>query len=799
MPFQFGVQKLPIYGTSGEFKVPSSRVPGSPRRVTAQYVLTKIRPGQQGLWENQLASQMAPWREVFKTEELSFDELIQRDLDDSRVAHDLIPYLLGEVGHNARFFPPILVALVPRKQGQTGISPTYPAPHDEADRKHFGNLFDVGPISINGQRSPLAQLNYNPQQTAMIIVDGQHRAMAVLALHRQLNKSWGADPFAPYYGHIQVTPESVAHIELPVCIMYFPELHAGATEFSDAGITLTSVCREIFVVVNRQAREVSKSRELLLDDEDIAAFLMRRTLSMFKGRGVDDLGARIFELAFGDAEADTGSQVASGQLQICTAVALHKMHGAASFGLPACYSFNKPADVTDGRNTRNPVRPMELLIGAEVPPWGSLSRRSAKNHSPKDLDKAVEVLGALTEAIVIPFFDELRPYRAHHEALREHHVALSDPNAAADPVQSKCKTLLFDGSGTRHTFDEHAGRLLERKKDLTDRGQPVPPFLTSQLTYCDAVRKALGEHEDAIRLKRAFKLFNIDPVAFRNREKEVVESESKLVRTRGRAISDAVFTQAFQLGYLMAVLSTVERLVEPGTTWQDRLSCTHFVSRLFLAGTNSFFATSATVHKSLSGYVTETRSRAFEASEQGFRGLLAAGGVRELNEKQWEFFRWVVLEIVHGRGATSAVKAVLTDTQYGEWPARYVEELHSIVEPMLDMRTRYFDSAVRFALSQAVFTRELDLLRAANEAAKMPAMDVQADEDARKAAKEKEIRDLAADHLKASLGNYDKKPAKFLERISALLPADDDDAEDDDDDDDDLPATTDDSPAADDA
>jgi hypothetical protein len=41
--------------------------------------------------------------EIFKIEELTFDELLQRDLDDSRVAHDLIPYLLGEKEAAARF------------------------------------------------------------------------------------------------------------------------------------------------------------------------------------------------------------------------------------------------------------------------------------------------------------------------------------------------------------------------------------------------------------------------------------------------------------------------------------------------------------------------------------------------------------------------------------------------------------------------------------------------------------------------------------------------------------------------
>ena len=99
MSYNFTIQQQQIFGTYGEFAVSL----GS-NQITAKYLLTKIKPGNSGSWENHLASQMAPWREIFQIEELSFDELIQRDLDDSRVAHDLIPYLLGETGHHARFF-----------------------------------------------------------------------------------------------------------------------------------------------------------------------------------------------------------------------------------------------------------------------------------------------------------------------------------------------------------------------------------------------------------------------------------------------------------------------------------------------------------------------------------------------------------------------------------------------------------------------------------------------------------------------------------------------------------------------
>lgn len=72
MTFSFGVQKDPIYGTYGEFTIGSDS-----NRVRAQFLLTKMKPGSEGSWENSLASQMVPWREIFNIEELTFDELLQ--------------------------------------------------------------------------------------------------------------------------------------------------------------------------------------------------------------------------------------------------------------------------------------------------------------------------------------------------------------------------------------------------------------------------------------------------------------------------------------------------------------------------------------------------------------------------------------------------------------------------------------------------------------------------------------------------------------------------------------------------
>ena len=227
MSIRFGSKKDSVHGSFGEFAVGESS-----STIRAKYILTKVKPGNDGTPECKLASQMLPWREVFDVEELEFDELLQRDLDDSRVAHDLIPYLLGESGNRAKFFPPILAVIVPRKPAGSGIEGFYPPRNvlDEPAKEYesveeYGDLFDFNWLKWDDEPTPFAELNYNRQRSAFIIVDGQHRAMAVLALHRQLTRNWSDNAFESYYTHIAVTSEQVKSIELPVCIIYFPDLH----------------------------------------------------------------------------------------------------------------------------------------------------------------------------------------------------------------------------------------------------------------------------------------------------------------------------------------------------------------------------------------------------------------------------------------------------------------------------------------------------------------------------------------------------------------------------------------------
>ena len=761
----FGVQKMSVYGSFGQFTIGD----GS-STIRAKYILTKIKPGNDGTWQCELASEMKPWREVFKVEEMKFDELLQRDLDDSRVAHDLIPYLLGELGDRAQFFPPILAVIVPRKQGETGIEGFYPTPNIQDEwSEEYGDLFDFTQLRWNGEGTPLAELSYNRQRSAFIIVDGQHRAMAVLALHRQLNDNWGDNPFQAYYEHVTVNPEQVQNIELPTCIIYFPDLHESNTVLREEGIDLNFVCREIFLVVNRSAKPVSRSRELLLDDADIAAYLMRRTLSKLKRRDEELTGsARIYAISYGDSDTVAGErEVISGQLEYGSAIALHKIHRAISFGVNEAFAVNGYRDISDGRRTQNRVRPAEILLGTDVEHLNPLDYNSGKSHPKNEMTTVVEKLGDLVDTALINLFDQFRPFKVHNSELQQLKMRLSDVHARTQIEQQKAYTLIFEGSGVRNVFESHFQRLTDGKEELNRRGQPVPDYIENQIKFCRSVQSTLEDHERTFQRLRACAFFSINPDLFNDESEQ--ENQTVLI-DKSRQLFQTLATQAFQLGYMMAIFTVVEELKGRKSTavafqYNERLQLVQFVTEAYLAALNTYFSPkNDTVHRTLTGYIAATRASVFDINDRGLRGLLAMS-VNELNERQWRFFRYAILEVVHSPFCWNSAQEKMI--QMGsKWPLEwYKEAIPSLVEGIISERDKYVADAISAALNDNDFQSDLMLKEAQAEGEGKSKQEIEDIVKGLKADCKVGADKRARAHLKASLKIVEKKE-DMVKRLS---------------------------------
>ncbi|MEX3639964.1 hypothetical protein [Paraburkholderia sp. BR14320] len=97
--------QLNQYGTWGKFETPAG---------TVEFLETKARIGSASKdREKRLTAHLRPVREVLPTQTMDFNQLLQRDLDDHRVATGLVPYILNASKFGPAFFPPIVAALLP--------------------------------------------------------------------------------------------------------------------------------------------------------------------------------------------------------------------------------------------------------------------------------------------------------------------------------------------------------------------------------------------------------------------------------------------------------------------------------------------------------------------------------------------------------------------------------------------------------------------------------------------------------------------------------------------------------------
>lgn len=209
---------LTLEGSTGSFSVGTGR--DGQNSLEVKYFLTHVGLDFSSISDEALLSHLAPVREIFDFKQLDFDEIMQRDIDDARVSSELIPYLLDEKSVDlVKLFPPIVVVVLPVKEGENRPADLYPKVYEEETleqndeaAKYILRAGAVGqevfqfeqPID-EGQRlkHDLVRFRLNTHKTRLVIVDGQHRAMALLAIYRNLKDQWSDEKRAHSKSTIQ--------------------------------------------------------------------------------------------------------------------------------------------------------------------------------------------------------------------------------------------------------------------------------------------------------------------------------------------------------------------------------------------------------------------------------------------------------------------------------------------------------------------------------------------------------------------------------------------------------------------
>ena len=271
---------ISVFGMFGSFEVASETTQG----IVVRYFSTVASGTDNATAGNSLAllKELKPMRERVKVSDLrDLGSLLQRELDDNRVAQELVPYLKG-ANSPVGFFPGILVALVPRGFLKSDETATYPNPGDETvigDEAtiSYGDYWSARRFKLGDQFVSLGQLDMDPKKTDLIVLDGQHRANAFRYVTNTFDVVQNEDSiYRAFYEGTQ--PPSEFNSELPVTIVWFE---------SPAGIDPRLISRKLFVDVNTNAKPVSESRNVLLDDRSRSSILTGSFYRLLASRAFD--------------------------------------------------------------------------------------------------------------------------------------------------------------------------------------------------------------------------------------------------------------------------------------------------------------------------------------------------------------------------------------------------------------------------------------------------------------------------------------------------------------------------------
>ncbi|ANB25582.1 hypothetical protein A6F57_10450 [Alteromonas stellipolaris] len=259
-----------ISGTFGSFHTKNS--------FEVNYLLTSMN--YQELNKLQVAA------EAFDFSQVSFDEMIQREIDTKRVNEEIVGDYLEKDINQALFFPPIIVSIVAFDDEDKPLHKYSDFKEKIVDKgrynqfekvwdKHFQIEVPINDNSFDFYRPETKEeikihknavtLRFDSKLVKFVIIDGQHRFKALLEFIERHN-------------------DQKKFLNLPVCICFSPKAIAnnGAEDILDN-------LRNMFVTINNKGKQVSGHYLDLLNDSSLASQTVRSLSNHWKKSSSDPL------------------------------------------------------------------------------------------------------------------------------------------------------------------------------------------------------------------------------------------------------------------------------------------------------------------------------------------------------------------------------------------------------------------------------------------------------------------------------------------------------------------------------
>lgn len=454
-----------------------------------------------------LLSRVKPVREQFDIGSLDLEELVQRDINDSRVSTELIPYLLNREGRQQvfRMFPPIIAVLCPVDERRTikasyqpktdtfssgqdigfvggGIAPLQEYRSIYSGDLGYGEYCAVWPVRRSGSGELQSESLYagklfiNDQKTELVIVDGQHRAMSLIALYRNLT-SWEPSGrgkkyrtfYEDIWPNLDFSNESLSGVSLPITICLYPGLSEGEPIVDN--ISFSQALRSMFITLNSPAVPISRERKLLLTESDLISTCMRELARSLKRYATEHQPAISFENYNIEIDKTTDQSIISDKVCTTGVASLHKIcellllteHKEYDSHLEQRGNYGKRT-LLDGPSKFSERLDFDNLFTTEDRP---VTRNNFnKQHAEVIARQFASTYGYFVSKIFLEFI----PFEFHHKACREIYLALA--------AEETTKSLVFGGQGQQDVISQF-------EKALDDHRQTFPaPFPHARFDDC---------------------------------------------------------------------------------------------------------------------------------------------------------------------------------------------------------------------------------------------------------------------------------------------------------------------------
>ncbi|UXI00772.1 DNA sulfur modification protein DndB [Photobacterium sp. TY1-4] len=702
---------LPLSGTCGSFRAGTKD-----NTVEVKYLLTHVSLDPNSSQDKALLKELAPFREIFDFKDLKFDELMQRDIDDSRVSHKLIPYILDSKNHAAvKFFPPIVVLLLPieaesikpAKYYDKVVTAKHPLKEVKGINKwHVLRSGEVGeevfqfeqPILFNEDpdEHSFVKLRVNPQKSKLVIVDGQHRAMALLALHRNTQNGWDSkakDAFQQYYE--EWTPDIInsfdlSSVKLPIILCTIPDLD---TEYQ-GDFDLQKAARSIFLTLNQTAQPVSNSRNLLLDDNDLISSFLRGFLAVIKQRDIQsDSSFRISNVELDQVEnkVKLQSTTAFTGVQHLYYIIEHLLLDSGDVEGISARSGRFKSRKTDGYINGLKARLNSAdVLGSDVD--ATIKRDSFSSEVEAVLLKQFEAIyGQYIRKILETFF----PYSCHCDAVLKLRTCVEEGG------DTTIKSIFFDGQGVAKVFEKHRDELNQKYADTPSKE------LQELLERVNNKSRAVENHAED------FKKIRFDNYVKPIQDKSKLYDEEKNFSAQVRDIILSIFdntytTIAFQSALVCSFFMALEQANDELDISGD-LDVTEELDN-YIANVNSFFSPDTfsrlkRVVSVLFGKMegSDASSLKFiQSSSDSFRGVVCRS---EMQPDLWPKYRYLFLEIwepisaslkEHVNKEARDCRALVFEGLYNDSLKKYIKQhMKTAVEISHKERLKIFDECFK--------------------------------------------------------------------------------------------------------